>query len=104
MSKKKEMVTIRLPSKSWNVLSDTLLIDATSSAFDPKLRKEIVKARKDIRYVCETSMAKRLRMIVVEYYPERSHTALEILGKLTNAEVSSILKEPLHDLEQEGRI
>jgi len=47
------MVTIRLPRNAWALLRETLTLDARSGAFEPKLRKQIAHALKQIREVAE---------------------------------------------------
>lgn len=50
MAKKKgKMVTLRLPQKAWNLLAETLAMDAESGAFDPALRREILKALEKVQ-------------------------------------------------------
>ncbi len=52
MSKKK-MVTLRLPQKSWELLAETLTLDAKSKAFDKALRRRIREALDQVQDVCE---------------------------------------------------
>ncbi len=44
-------VSIRLPQDAWEKLTETLALDAKSSAFDPELRKEIREALDQVEHV-----------------------------------------------------
>ena len=47
------MITIRVPRDAWALLCETLALDARSSAFDPKLRKRIAQALRQVTEVDE---------------------------------------------------
>jgi len=50
-TKKKEMVTIRVPRNDWALLLETLTLDSRSAAFDPELRRRIKGALERVRQV-----------------------------------------------------
>lgn len=53
MSKSRKFVLLQVPADAWDTLHETLAVDTTSTAFDPKLRKEIRKALDGVKQVAE---------------------------------------------------
>ena len=66
----RKTVTIRVPEEAWDVLLETLEMDAQSSAFDPALRKEIARALKAVRAIEHKEIGKR--------WPRKIRWTLEI--------------------------
>ena len=54
MQRPTQYVVIRLPQDAWDKLTETLELDANSSAFDPELRKEIGEALDQVEYVADS--------------------------------------------------
>jgi len=59
--KKEETVTLRAPREAWDLLAETLKLDAKSKAFDPALRIKIQEALKQVREVNEAPPRRRSR-------------------------------------------
>jgi len=51
--KKQKMVTLRVPGKAWDLLAETLAMDARSKAFDPDLRRRVGKALDEVQEVAD---------------------------------------------------
>ena len=47
-SKKQETLTIRVPRDAWELICETLALDAKSKAFDPALREKLVAAMRQV--------------------------------------------------------
>ena len=63
-------VTIRAPEQVWELLHETLLLDARSKAFDPQLRKDIADALAQVEVFPDGSAPEALRRIFDRLYLE----------------------------------